>query len=123
MKQKDIERVMAAAWDCAEAPDDADTAFHAERLRYLLKEVDPNGAYRPASMVAMTGHDEPYVPLRQSPRMTPQFRPHTDVSRSMRRNPPSTGDSLPAEHGRAARPSRSEWPPFLIPANEAGTHD
>ena len=63
MKQKDIERVMEAAWAAVKL-------HNAVTLRHVLVGVDPNGVYRPRMADKAQGlhNDEPYVPLRQSPR-------------------------------------------------------
>jgi hypothetical protein len=64
VKQRDIERVMAAAWAWH---DDPDADF---RLRVVLYEVDPNGVYRADSLQVPTSvPHEPYATLRNSPRM------------------------------------------------------
>ncbi len=64
MRQKDIERVMAAAWDSVLLPGGR------LALCTVLHAVDPNGVYRPRMADKAQGlhNDEPYVPLRQSPR-------------------------------------------------------
>lgn len=63
MRQRDIERVMAAAWDAATLIPGGQF-----RLLVLLREVDPHGVYRPDG-AQHPGADEPYVPLRESPRL------------------------------------------------------
>lgn len=47
MKQRDIEAVMAAAWNVADAVPLINRVSAGEELRTVLREVDPNGLYRP----------------------------------------------------------------------------
>lgn len=66
MKQKDIERVMAAAWAAAESVQchGAET----RDLRDTLREVDPHGVYRPGAPMAGMDCQSDFVTLRESPR-------------------------------------------------------
>ncbi len=67
MRQKDIERVMAAAWAVADGEySDWDTWIV---LREALQEIDPSRVYHSdAPQVPTSAPHDPYVPLRQSPR-------------------------------------------------------
>lgn len=72
MKQRDIERVMAAAWEAVDARDPNSVRTTRALLHMVLTEVDPNGAYRAYGSLAYRAGgtaDEPYVSLRNSPRL------------------------------------------------------
>ncbi len=72
MKQKDIERVMAAAWEMSDATSDVERFNRRADLCRTLREVDPHGVYRRGgSLEYRSGGqaDEPYTPLRECPRL------------------------------------------------------
>ncbi len=112
MKQQDIERVMAAAWAVATgAPLHPAATLEEMRRQFaeVLAEVDPTGAYRPNSPTAGDLEETQDIPLRACPSIEPH--PRRIPNPGERKNPPLSG------------PSRSPWPPRLISANEAATHD
>ncbi len=58
MRQRDVERVMAAAWEAADV-------WRPAGLLAVLREVDPNGVYR--ADAPQSGGDDAHDPtLRQS---------------------------------------------------------
>lgn len=96
MRQRDIERLAAEAWNAAEQLERF--AGHPSMLGNLLREIDPYGLLRPGAPQPSNLDETQDIPLRESPRM---LRPTRDAW------PPGTPR-------RALR---------LIGANEAGTHD
>lgn len=75
MKIADIERVIRAAWDVALAPNPEAEQELVGVLRQTLHGADPTGIYQgnsvPEELAARRAEaDEPYVPLRASPRVS-----------------------------------------------------
>lgn len=64
MKQRDIERVMAAAWKAENRHGDTN-----DELWRLLDELDPHGLYRPGAPVPVDLEETQDLPLRDCPRL------------------------------------------------------
>jgi hypothetical protein len=73
MTPKQIEKLAAAAWAVALAPTAAEEQERVGEMRQLLHSVYPTGLYQRNSVpveLAARCSDEPYVPLRDSPRVS-----------------------------------------------------
>jgi hypothetical protein len=72
MTPKQIEKLARAAHEVCDASTTMDHEQHCQELAAVLNEVDPRGLYRGNSIrdeLAERRAEEPYVPLRDSPRL------------------------------------------------------
>lgn len=68
MRQKDIERMMAAAWELMEAPHSQTYEFKV-KLRCVMVELDPRGVYRPGAPQSSLCPEADGPSLRDSPKL------------------------------------------------------
>jgi len=68
MRQRDIERVMAAAWAVEDAEGSEARGVALYKQRKVLESVDPHGVYRPGAPMAGMDCQADFQTLRESPR-------------------------------------------------------